>query len=400
MRKKLIIYVVIAVVIVGGFIFASSKKDGRDLVSVKTAQVSQGDVKAYLSTTAIIKSKNVKDYFPIQGKVKKVNVKIGDRIKKGQVLIEFDITDPNIAVKQTQISYNNAVLAKQIQVNSNKEVKNNISDMDKQISELNKQIEEAKKNPLDAVKIQQLEAEKTTLQAKRDALKIPYNNEQLKQSDNNIALQKISLDNAKSALSKSQSTIIADFDGVVTAINIVEGATTNVSVQPAITIQDLNKLKAVMSVGKYDAAKIKVGQDAAIKDGQREFKGKVSFIDPVATKSVSTTGSDTTLGIEIDIIDKPEGLKIDFDTDVDVLLGQADSVLKIPAESIRTNKDGRTYVFSVDGTKVIEKDVKLGLQSDMEAQIIEGVEAGDKVILNPSTNIRSGVLITESTGGK
>jgi HlyD family secretion protein len=400
MKKKIIIYVIIAVTITGGLAFARSRRNVQSVVSVKTSQVSQGDVKAYLSTTATVKSKNSKDYYPLQGKVKKINVKVGDSVTKGQVLAEFDVTDPNIAVKQAQINYDNAVLTKQNQVNNNNDVKNSIADLDKQISDLDAQIEEAKKNPLDAAKVTQLETQKSSLKTKRDSLKVPYTNEQLKQSDNNIALQKINLDNAKSNLSKSQSTITADFDGVVTALNLVEGATVSVSSQPAITVQDLNNLKVVMSVGKYDAAKIQIGQEASIKNGEKELKGKVSFIDPAAKKTVSSTGSDTTLGVEIDIIDKPEGLKVDFDTDVDILLGQVNNVVKIPAESIRTDKDGKTYVFSVDGNKVVEKDVKLGLQSDMEAQILEGIGSGDKVILNPATNMKSGELVKEAAGEK
>jgi HlyD family secretion protein len=400
MKKKVIIYVVIAAVITGGIVFVGSKRNVQKPVSVKTAAVSQGEVKSYLSTTAAIKSKNSKDYYPLQGKVKKVNFKVGDAVAKGQVLAEFEVTDPNIAVKQAQLNYDNAVLTKQSQVNSNNEAKNNIADLDKQISDIDAQIAEAKKNPMDTAKVQQLESQKASLKTKRDSLKVPYTNEQLKQSDNNIALQKINLDNAKNNASKSQSTIIADFDGVVTALNLVEGATVTQAAQPAITVQDLNNLKAVMTVGKYDAAKIQLGQEAVIKNGGKEFKGKVSFIDPVAKKAVSAAGSDTTLVVEIDIIDNPQGLKVDFDADIDVLLGQADGVLKIPAESIRTDKDGRNYVFAVDGNKVVEKNVKLGLQSDMEAQIVEGVTSGEKVILNPSTNMKPGDLISDAVGGK
>jgi HlyD family secretion protein len=398
MKKKIIAYIVIATVITGGTVFVGQKRNVPKPVSIKTSAISQGVVKSYLSTTAAIKSKNSKDYYPLQGKVKKVNVKVGDAVVKGQVLAEFDVTDPNIAVKQAQLNYDNAVLTKQNQVNSNNEAKNNIADLDKQISDIDAQIEEAKKNPLEAAKVAQLESQRATLKTKKDSLKVIYTNEQLKQSDNNISLQKINLDNAKNNASKSQSAIVADFDGVVTALNLVEGATVTAAAQPAITVQDLNNLKAVMTVGKYDAAKIQQGQEAVIKNGSKEYKGKVSFIDPVAKKAVSATGTDTTLGVEIDIIDNPEGLKVDFDADIDVLLGQTASVLKIPAESIRTNKDGRTYVFAVEGNKVVEKDVKLGLQSDMEAQIIEGVTSGDKVILNPGTNMKPGDLVSEAVG--
>lgn len=400
MKKKVIIWIVIACAAIGGVSFVISRKNKAAVTSVKAAQVSIGDIKSYLSTTAVIKSKNSRDYYPIQGKVIKVNVKIGDTVTKGQVLAEFDVSDPSIAVKQAQIGYDNAVLAKQIQVNNNNEVKNNITDLNHQISDLDKQITEAKKTTEGQANVSSLETQKSALQKTRDSLKVPFTSEQLKQSDNNISLQKINLDNAKIISSKSQSTIVSDIDGVVTVLNIVEGSTAAMGTQPAITIQDTNNLKAVMSVGKYDAAKIKLGQEAVIKNGAKEYKGKVSFIEPAATKIVSAAGSDTTLGVEIDITDKCDGLKIDFDTDVDILLGQANNVAKVPAESIRTDKEGKTYAFEIEGNKAVEKEVKLGLQSDMEAQIVEGLSSDNKVILNPSSAMKSGDLVSESAGGK
>ncbi|MDD7795314.1 efflux RND transporter periplasmic adaptor subunit [Clostridium sp. 'White wine YQ'] len=399
MKKKLITWIII-VVVVGGIITVGTlgRKNKNNLVSVKTSTASQGEIKAYLSTTATIKSKNSKDYFPIQGQVKKVNVKVGDSVTKGQVLAEFDVADPNAAVKQAQLAYDNAVLTKQNQINSNNDAKNSIADIDNQISNIDKQIETLKNNPSQAAQVTQLENQKATLMNKKDSLKVPFSNEQLKQSDNNIALQKISLDTANANLSKSKNTIVADFDGVVTAVNLTEGATSSMATQPAITIQDVNNLKAVMSVGKYDASKIKIGQDAVIKNGQSELKGKVSFIAPTAEKTASPTGSDTTLNVEIDITDKPDGLRIDFDTDVDVLLGKVNNVIKVPAESIVTDKTGKTFIYTVANNKVVEKDVTLGLQSDMEAQIVNGVQDGDKVILNPSGDIKTGELVKDSTG--
>lgn len=398
MKKKVITYILIATVMAGGIFFAT-RREGREIrTTVKTAEVTQGDVKAYLSTTAVVKSKSSKDYFPIQGKVKKVNVKVGDRVEKGQVLAEFEVTDPNIAVKQAQLSYDNAVLTKQNQVSSNNQVKESIEDLNKQIADLEAQITEAKKNPADGAKVAQLESQKATLNTKKDSLKEPFSSEQLKQADNNIALQKLNLDNAKSNAAKSQSTIVADFDGVVTAVNLVEGATTAVASQPAVTVQDVDNLKVVLSVGKYDAAKIKIGQEAVIKYDGKEYKGTVSFIDPVAKKAPASTGTETTLSVEIDVLDKAEGLKIDFDADVDLLLGEVNSVIKVPAESIRSDKDGKAYVFSIEENKVVEKDVVLGLQSDMEAEILDGITSGEKVILNPSTSIKVGEFVKEAGG--
>lgn len=419
MKKKIIIWVIIIAVIGGLLSLKIFTKDKGNFVTVKTGAVEQGEIKSYLSTTAVIKSKNSKDYYPIQGKVKKVNVKLGDTVKKGQVLIEYEVQDLNAAVKQAQIQYDNALLSKKMLTNNNNDIKSKIADLDKQISDLDSKISELDKrikdiqangspedkallldtkNPLNPIVMKQTaETSKAQLKGTKDSLK-PISKEQFKQADNAVELAKIALDSAKQNLSKMQDKITADIDGVVTALNVTEGSATMAGAQPAVTVQDVENLKAALSVGKYDADKIKAGQEAVIKSGDKEYKGKVSFVDPAAKKTVSPTGTETALGVEIDILDKAPDLKIDFDADIDILLGQVDNVLKVPAESIRTTKEEKTFIYVVEGDKAVEKEVKLGLQSDMEAQVAEGVKKGDKVILNPSENIKSGTFVKEASG--
>lgn len=399
MKKKVIVWVIVIAVVGGFFAIRATNRDKKKYITVKTEKISQGDIKSYLSTTGTIKSKTAKDYFPLQGKVRSVDVKVGDKVIKGQVLVQYEGVDPNIAVKQAQIQYDNALLTKQMQLNSNSDMKSRMEDLDKQIADIDRRIEEAKKNPQqEAAAIINMGTQRTQLKQTRDALKIPFSSEQLKQSDNAIALAKISLDTAKQNLSRSQDRIITEMDGVVTAVSVVQGATSMSSVQPAVTVQNTENLKVLVSVGKYDANKIQLGQEAIVKSGGKEYKGKVSFIDPAAKKSVSATGTETALGVEADILDNPQGLTIDFDADVDILLGQVNNVIKAPAESVRTNKEGKSYIYIVDNDKAIEKEVKLGLQSDMDIQIVEGVKLGDKVILNPGESIKSGTFVKEASG--
>jgi HlyD family secretion protein len=396
MKKKVIIGIVIAVVIAGAIYLKVSSGNKSGFTNIKTTQVSKGDVKSYLSTTAVIKSKNTKEYFGQQLKISKLNVKVGQTVAKGEVLLSYDVSDINSGIKQAEIQYNNAVISKQILTNNNSDIKSKISDMDKQIADLQKQIDDLKNsaNPVDAAKVPTLETQKTQLKNSKDSLK-PISTEQFKQADNAIALAQISLDSAKSKLGEGKESVIADFDGVVTTVNVSEGGFGSPSM-PAIVIQDLNSLKAIVSVGKFDAPKIKVEQTAEIKVNGNTAKGKVSYIDPVAKKTASVTGTDTTLNTEIDILEKAEGLKVDFDTDVNILLGEKGAVTKVPAEAIKSDKTGRTYVFIVDGEKAIEKTVKLGLQSDMEAEVLEGVKEGEKIILNPAASLKDGSLVKES----
>ncbi len=382
MKKRVIIYLLIGVVVFGGIFFIISSGKSRRLTEVKTTTVSTGDINAYLSTTATVKSQNSKEYYGLQAKVKGINVKVGDRVSKGETLITYETQDLATAVKQAQLQYDNAILQKRDLVNQNNSIKSKISDLDRQINTL-----QTSNNPQDISKLEALKQQRNTLQ--------PISDEKLKQSDNAVALAKISLDSTKQKLVENKGSITAENDGVVTLVEATLGAVTN-GMQPVIIVQDTENLQAVASLGKYDANKVKLGQEVIIKSGNNQYKGVVSFIDPAATKTLSAAGGETTLGIRIDIIDKAPDLRIDFDVDVDILLGQAKNVLKVPAECIRPGKGDKNYLYVVENGVVREREVLIGLQSDMEVEIKSGVNAGEKVILNPSASIREGVIIKEA----
>lgn len=401
MKKKYVIWA-IAIVVIGGIFYLRFQSQNKlKYTEVKTSKAAMGDIKSYLSTTATIKSKNSKDYFGLSGKVLTINVKVGDSVKSGELLVKYDTPDLNTSVKQAQIQYDNAVLAKQSEVNTNNDMNSRMADLDKQIADLDSKISaaEASKNSQDVASVPTLENQRVQLKQTRDSLKLPFTNDQLKQADNSIELAKITLDSAKTNLSKNTDSITADFDGIVTAVNAVVGTIGNPAMV-AITIQDLRNLKGVISVGKYDAAKLSIGQTAIIKTQNNQYNGKVSFIDPAAKQTVSATGTDSTLNAEIDIQNPGSDLKVGFDTDVDVLLSEANNVLKVPVEAIKTDKNDKNYIYIFQGNKAVEKEVKLGIQSDTDAQITSGVNEGDRVILNPSASLHDGSFVKESGVGK
>lgn len=291
LMKKKIIAIIISVAVIGGIVGLSvMTKNKNQYKLVKTMTVTKGDIQVDLSTTALIKSQNVKEYYGSQAKISKVNVKVGDKVKEGDVLVTYDSQDLNTSVKQ------------------------------------------------------------------------------------------------------SVSDIVADRDGVVTAVNAIEGSMGNQQ-QAAVVTQNLEDLKAVLSVSRYDANKIKLNQNAVINNSGNEYHGTVSYIAPLAESSKSPNSGDATLEVDANITDKNPQLKVGFDTDINILLDEAKNVIKVPVESVKTDKTGRSVVYIVKDNKAVESEVKVGSQSDTEAQIIKGVQLGEKVILNPTDEIKNGTLV-------
>ncbi len=382
MKKKTVIYGLIVVGILSGVFLISGKKKAGKIATVKTSIVQVGELKSYISTTATVESKNSKEYYGLQAKIKKVNVKVGDKVKIGDVLITYEAQDLASTVSQAQIQYDNAILQKKDLYNQNESIKSKIADLDNQIATLEKST-----NPADKAKLETLKQQKGALS--------PMSEEKLKQADNSIKLAELSLSSAKQRLSENKSTVVAENAGVVTEINAIEGSVGN-GMQAVVVVQDVENLKATASLGKFDANKVKVGQEVSIKSGNNIYKGSISFIEPAAKKTVGVTGSETTLGVEIAILDKAPALKIDFDVDVDILVGKVENAVKIPSEALKVEKGDKNLVYVVEENVAHEVKVNIGEQSDTEVQITKGIKNGDKVILNPSTSIKEGTIVKEA----
>lgn len=408
MKKKFIIGIIVVVVIVGAIGLSRMGKNKGNFTTVKTASVTKGDIKAYFSTTATIKSKNSKDYFaPSQSKVKTVNVKIGDKVKKGQVLVTYQVQDLNAAVKQAQINLSTAQSQKQDLINTQNLNNQKLSDTNNQITDTTNQINNLtalqKSNPAaysaagGDKQLQTLNSTLTTLNSTKD--QIPDETEKLKQADNSINLAQVNLNTANENLANNVDSNVADFDGVVTALNAQVGNSGTGSVasgsgsSAAVTIEDQSSLEAEVNLDKYSASEVKVGEGATLNFANKNYTGKVSYVSPSAETSTSSGTQSTTLTADVDIDAPQDGLVEGFDADVNILTGESDNVIKVPAESIKTDKSGNNYVFVISNGKAHKKEVQLGLQSDTDAEIKSGLNTSDKVILNPSASIQDGTLV-------
>jgi HlyD family secretion protein len=390
--KKKIIWAAIILAVISSITYLGLRGRKSTAALVKTKEAVLGDIESYLSTTGTVKSKTRDEYFSQSLKIKKVNVQVGDKVMAGDVIATYDTSDMDLQVKTLALQYDNAVLSRNDLYNQNKQADDLIKNIDKQITDLKNQLTLAKDQvTIGAINksIQDLETSKSKV--------VKMSSEKLQQADNLVSLSKLSLDSAKNKLNTAKDGIKVKNTGVVTELNIKDDSMPN-SMSAAAVIQDLSKLYAELLVSKYDANSIKIGQQCIVKLRDKEYKGQVTKIDPSATTSVSASGQTTNLGVSVDILENTPDLKVDFDVDVDILIGSAKNVIKIPGESIVTDKDGLNSVFLYENGKAVEKKVTLGVQSDTEAEVKEGIKVKDIIILNPTASIENGTTVTLDNG--
>lgn len=145
-KKKLIITAIVlaAAVILGFTIFSLAKPDESKAIHV--VEVARGDITENLETSCTVVSANQGLFDIVDGTyVKKVNVRVGDEVKKGDLLATFDTSSLNNLIAQKQSEYDEAKKAYLKYEGTAKDATGELEKLSKQIASLEKQIKELSK---------------------------------------------------------------------------------------------------------------------------------------------------------------------------------------------------------------------------------------------------------------
>ncbi|MFQ4146678.1 efflux RND transporter periplasmic adaptor subunit [Chlorogloeopsis sp. ULAP02] len=193
-----------------------------------------------------------------------------------------------------------------------------------------------------------------------------------------------------------EDTLIrAPFTGIVTQKYANDGAyvapTTSASSSASATSSSIvalaKGLEVLAQVPEADIGRIKVGQPVEITTDaypDRVFKGRVRLIAPEAVKEEGVTLFQVRIAIDTGEQELRSGLNLDL-----TFLGdQVNDALLVPTVAIVTEK-GNTGVLVPDAKNQPQfRSVVVGAQIKDQTQILEGVNAGDRIFLNPPPNYK------------
>ncbi len=176
-------------------------------------------------------------------------------------------------------------------------------------------------------------------------------------------------------IQNAKGGIKADFNGVVTELDVVEGATLAAGTK-TITLANLDDVQVNVQISKSDLPKIAVGQNVDIKINGKDYTGEITKISGSAAKNANGVAVvDTTIKVT--------------NPDSDIILGveasnkihaeKAENTIVLPYEYVSTDADG-DYVYVLEDGKAVRKPVTIGISTSTEAQITEGLSENDKVI--------------------
>lgn len=135
-------------------------------------------------------------------------------------------------------------------------------------------------------------------------------------------------------------------------------------------------------------------------DESVEVKGTVTGISSIAQKVTTTSGEETVVGITVAIDKAYPGLKPGLTVTCKVVTDSRKGVVVARYSMLKDGSDGQKSVFlyTKDST-VREVEVKTGIASDLNVEIIEGLNGGEEVILNPPKTLQDGMKVQKAASG-
>jgi len=338
---------------------------GRGKVESTIANTRAGEVEACLRT----KMSTI-----IGGRIEVLNVKEGDKVKKGQVLMQLwndDIqAQEGVARAQTETARKRVTEACTLADSAEREVA--------------RQTELYTKG---FVSINAIDAARAAADAKRAAC--ATSKADVAQGEASTRLARVQ---------RGRTVLIAPFDGTVAKIvgELGEYSTPSppgVPTPPAIDLIDESCLYVKAPMDEVDAPKITSGQTVRISLDAlpgRSFAGKVKRVAPYVT-AVEKQARTVDVEATFDQPDKVGRLLVGYSANVEVVLDTRDNVLRVPTAALL--EGGRVLVVGTDD-KLAERKLKTGVSNWEFTEVIEGLAAGDKIVTSlERTGVKAGALV-------
>ncbi len=324
-NKKLLLLLIPALVI-SFLLFPKGSK-----AKIEYIQAKKGSIKESVSASGVLNGKNTANLkFKTSGRLIYINVKSGDAVNKNQVIAGLDTQDLNIALQQAQNNYRSAqATAEKVE----DDVKNRSNDETFAQKQIRTQAQAARDSAFDAVKSAQ--------RAFQDAV------------------------------------ITSPINGTITQVNPLPGQF--VSVNDTIAqVVDWSEVYFDTDVDEADISKVSLNQTVNVTLNSypdKIFQGIVKEITP-STKT--TSSGSTVVTVRIDLHNPSIYLVSGLSGQAEIISREVMNVLVIPQDALKD--DNYVLLKTSQGPRLVE--VKTGLKSDTEVEIISGLKENDEIVKN------------------
>ena len=399
-----------ALVATGGyFAWQSWLGDDSRNVGLVTAVAQRGNLEDTVTATGTLQPKEFVDVgTQVSGQLKKLLVEVGAVVKAGELLAEIDPS-----VYQSKVDADRAQLLNQGAQLADKQAQLALAEL-----QLARQQNLMRENATSADALQVAEAARLSGVAQMNSIRA-----QIQQTQSTLRGDEANLGYTK---------IYAPIAGTVVSQAAKQGQTLNANQQAPIVmrIADLSTMTVQAQVSEADVPKLRVGMDVyftTLGGDNRRFYGKLRQIPPTPTIVNNVVLYDALF----DVANPNQALMTQMTAQVFFVAASAKDTVLVPLGALRSvasqgrsrgpraageratggdprsqfaKGDARVSVLGTDG-KVADREVKVGVMNRVSAQIVSGLEPGEKVVIGtkapaaPATQTGSALVPSAGKGG-
>ncbi len=347
-----------------------------------TVKVTRGDIENTVTAVGILQPSYYVDVgAQVSGQLKSLRTKMGDFVKRGDLLAEVDPTLYSTRVMEATATLEN--LQSQLKM---KEVQHTLTS-----KQYMRNISLLKENAISVSEAEKSETSYKTTEAEIEALRA-----QIKQAEANLETTRANLNYTK---------IVAPLSGTVVSIYSREGQTLNANQQTPIILRiaDMNTMTVWAQVSEADISRLRIGQEVyftLIGQPEKRWISKLKQIFPTP----EIINNATFYNALLDVSNPKQELKVQMTAQVFFVIEKAENALMVPVSALQpierknqnqakrrkeeTRLDKRRLfivrVIQKDGS-VEEGEVTVGVMDGVSAEIVSGLQEGERVITGMGT---------------
>lgn len=352
--------------------------------AVEVAEVTKGAMSTEYSVNGKVVADNEVQVFPmLAGQVLTLSVSEGDKVAKGQTLLNVDTSSVTSTMSSLRESYNATKTA-----------------TEKAIENAQIGVEQAQLavENTEALLEAGAAAEQDLTKAKQGLAQAQAGVQQARaQQAASLAQIQASMDQINKQA--SYGTVTAPCAGTVTAVNVVQGGMAS-SAQPAVVIAEDSRVKINASVSEDVFAGLHTGDSAGVQISVLSDEVKsAKIVSLPAAANQQTNLYDVSVSV-------PSGTEPAIGAFATVIFytDRRENTLSVPTDCVLTGNDNERYLFTVDesGTTAARVTVETGLVGKTNTEITSGLNEGDRVVVKGQSYLSDGsaVRIVTSDGGE
>jgi HlyD family secretion protein len=364
-------------------------------LKVREVAVQRGPIRSLVSTNGKVEPvRNDEAHAPISTTVKRIFVKEGDHVRKGQLLLQLDDADirSKAAQARAQIKAAQADLSG-VETGGTRE---EVLTLQSQLTKARTERDVAQRN-LDALKrlqqqgaasVGEVTAAQETLQRAQADLTLAEQKKADRFSKPEIAKVQAQSEEAQAAYDAaedalSKSSIRAPFDGVVYSLPVKQGSFVQGG-ELLLQEADLSHVLVRAFVDEPDIGRLQSGQRVEITWDAlpgRTWIGSVSTVPATVKLHGSRNVGEITCAVD----NQDLRLLPNVNVGVTIIVAERENVLTLQRDALRAD-DGKPYVYVIADSRLKRQTVEIGLQNLTRVEITSGLSDGSKVAMPAEEN--------------